>query len=90
MGNTLNIARGKSRVGELRQDPIPTMVKIVVLQLLNLNIMPQTKESKQKQAKILLEQRAQRTPQQQIELLDQKFGVGVGAKKERARLTKML
>lgn len=52
--------------------------------------MPQTKESKQKQAKILLEQRAQLTPAQQIAKLDNKFGIGIGAKKERARLMKML
>ena len=66
------------------------MGKIVVFQLLNLNIMPQTKEQKQKTAKNLIEQRAQLTAQQQIAKLDNKFGVGVGAKKERARLMKML
>ena len=69
---------------------LPTMGKIVVFQLLNLNIMPQTKEQKQKTAKNLIEQRAQLTAQQQITKLDNKFGVGVGAKKERARLMKML
>ena len=52
--------------------------------------MPQTKEQKQKTAKNLIEQRAQLTAQQQITKLDNKFGVGVGAKKERARLMKML
>jgi hypothetical protein len=51
--------------------------------------MPQTKEQKQKTAKNLKEQRAQLTAQQQITKLDQKFGINVGAKKERARL-KML
>ena len=52
--------------------------------------MPQTKEQKRKTAKILLEKRAQLTPAEQIAKLDNKFGVGKGAKKERARLTKML
>jgi hypothetical protein len=52
--------------------------------------LPQTKEQKQKTAKNLKEQRAQLTAQQQITKLDNKFGVGVGAKKERARLMKML
>ncbi|MEY2703856.1 MAG: hypothetical protein RLY43_2495 [Bacteroidota bacterium] len=51
--------------------------------------MPQTKEQKQQTAKNLLEQRAQLTPQQQLAKLDEKFGKGMGAKKERARLMKM-
>jgi hypothetical protein len=52
--------------------------------------MQQTKEQKQQSAKILIETRNQRTPQQQIALLDTKFGVGKGAKKERARLAKQI
>lgn len=52
--------------------------------------MPQSKEQRQATAMKLIEQRAQRTPQQQLELLDQKFGKGQGAKKERARLNKMI
>lgn len=52
--------------------------------------MPKTKEQRQKTAKMLLEQRAQRSAQEQIELLDKKFGIGQGAKKERARLQKIL
>ena len=48
--------------------------------------MPQSKEQKQKTAKILIEQRNKRTNQEQIKLLDEKFGVGQGAKKERKRL----
>ena len=52
--------------------------------------MPQSKEQKQKNAKILIEQRKARTNQEQIELLDKKFGVGQGAKKERARLAKLV
>lgn len=31
-----------------------------------------------------------RTPQQQLALLDRKFGKGVGAKKERARLNRLI
>jgi hypothetical protein len=52
--------------------------------------MPQTKEQKQKTAMILLEQRAQLSCAEQLAKLDEKFGIGQGAKKERARLTKML
>ena len=38
-------------------------------------------------AKKLAEERAKRSPKEQVALLDQKLGKGEGAKKERARLT---
>ena len=48
--------------------------------------MPQTKEQRQRAAKILLEQRTQRTPQEQLNNLDSILGIGIGATKERRRL----
>lgn len=51
--------------------------------------MPQTKERRRATAKILIEQRKARTPQQQLEKLNAMFGVGKGAQKERNRLIKM-
>ena len=42
------------------------------------------------EAEVRREERAKRTPQQQIAVLDKKLGVGVGAKKERARLKKQI
>ena len=48
------------------------------------------KEAARKRAKEMAEERAKRTPQQQIERLDQMFGKGEGAKKERAKLAKQI
>jgi hypothetical protein len=45
-----------------------------------------TKEKKQEVAKANQETHDKLTPQQKIAKLDAKFGVGKGAKKERARL----
>ena len=44
------------------------------------------KELKKQQAQERLAQRAKRSDEQQIAMLDKKFGVGKGAKKERQRL----
>lgn len=52
--------------------------------------MPQTKEQKVKNAKILLDNRAKLTPQEQLAKLDKMFGVGQGAKKERNRLNNII
>jgi len=48
------------------------------------------KENRQKNALAQKEERAKRTPQQQLEHLDTMFGVGQGAAKERARLNKQI
>lgn len=41
-------------------------------------------------AKKLAEERAKRSPKEQLALLDQKLGKGEGAKKERARLQALM
>jgi hypothetical protein len=46
----------------------------------------QTKEQKAATVAELAKARATRSPQQQLAVLDAKLGVGIGAKKERARL----
>jgi len=52
--------------------------------------MPQSKEQKQQTAMNLIKMRAQLSPAEQLAKLDIKFGKGQGAKKERARLNKMI
>jgi len=44
------------------------------------------KEQKQEEAKKRSESSNNRTPEEQLRRLDEKFGVGIGATKERARL----
>ena len=48
------------------------------------------KEARKGRAEEQAVERAKRTPQQQLERLDQMFGEGKGATKERARLAKQL
>tara|TARA_Y100000592_G_C5386342_1_gene275995 strand:- start:593 stop:868 length:276 start_codon:yes stop_codon:yes gene_type:complete len=48
------------------------------------------KELRRKQAEERAAERAQRTPQQQLDLLDAKLGPGKGATRERARLATMV
>lgn len=47
-------------------------------------------ENRRKEATTRQEERAARSPQQQLDRLDSILGEGVGAKKERARLTKQI
>ena len=48
------------------------------------------KETRQAEAEVRQEDRAKRTPSEQIAKLDKKLGEGSGAKKERKRLEKLL
>lgn len=49
-----------------------------------------TRDTRRKQAERRQEAHDKLTPQQKIQKLDDKFGAGQGAKKERARLTKQI
>jgi hypothetical protein len=48
------------------------------------------KQEKLDSAQRRLSDRAQRSPEQQLALLDQRLGEGVGAKRERARLQSLI
>ena len=52
--------------------------------------MPKDYRTKADEAQERKELRDARTPQQQIAVLDKKFGAGLGAKKERAKLLKLI
>lgn len=51
---------------------------------------PGRKEERRKFAQQLQEERAKRTPQQQLDRLDRLLGTGVGAVRERTRLQKQI
>jgi len=52
--------------------------------------MKKTKKEKNTQALIRLCEYEKRSPQEQLDLLDHKLGVGIGAKKERAKLKALI
>jgi len=49
-----------------------------------------TKDLKREEAKVRAEERTKRSPQEQLAVLDERNGKGVGALKERARLTRVI
>jgi hypothetical protein len=51
---------------------------------------PEAKREKRERALVRQEIREDRTPQQQVAVLDRKLGKGKGAKKERERLAKQI
>ena len=48
------------------------------------------KEYRHKKALLLAEARSKRSSQEQLDLLDQRFGEGLGAKKERSQLDALI
>ena len=50
---------------------------------------PGRTKTKQKEAGERAAERAERTPAEQLSVLDRRFGVGLGAVRERARLAKL-
>lgn len=48
------------------------------------------KKNKQEAARLMLEARAKRSPEEQLKLLDKRLGQGKGAHKERSRLEKQI
>ncbi len=52
--------------------------------------MPSKKEDRRRRANERQETRAKRTPEEQLRLLDDRFGPGLGAAKERARLQALI
>ena len=52
--------------------------------------MKRSRQQRRESALRLQEERSKRSPQQQIEYLDAKLGIDKGAKKERAKLEKLI